>query len=107
MANSEPVTMAVLSTKVEALTLTMEQLNNRFDIFQNNFIRNDVYAIRHEELAKQEAEDKVLIKDLARVVENLKVKSDKFEGAIVILRGAVIFLTLVASILGALWWAKT
>lgn len=48
----EQSSIAVLNTKVEALAKTMDNLNTRFDVFQTNFIRNDVYTLRHEELAK-------------------------------------------------------
>lgn len=46
----ETADIAVLATKVEALSDGMKSLSTRFDVFQTNFIRNDVYNIKHEEL---------------------------------------------------------
>src|SRR5574337_1624423 len=46
----ETASIAVLSTKVESLSDGMKALSTRFYVFQTNFIRNDVYALKHQEL---------------------------------------------------------
>lgn len=60
----ETASIAVLSTKVETLADNMKSLSTRFDVFQTNFIRSDVYTLRHEELSKAVAANSAEIRAL-------------------------------------------
>jgi hypothetical protein len=49
----EIATIAVLNTKLDGAIGQISELKGQFDIFQANFLRQDVYTIRHEELLRQ------------------------------------------------------
>jgi hypothetical protein len=54
-ASKETATIAVLNNKLDSMGSQLNKLEGRFDTFQANFIRQDVYNIKHEELVRQVA----------------------------------------------------
>lgn len=49
----DTATIARLDTKLDGMGAQLSKLEARFDVFQANFLRQDVYNIKHEELVKQ------------------------------------------------------
>jgi hypothetical protein len=99
-------TLDVLATRIEGLTDGMNQLNQRFDVFQANFTRNDVYTIRHEELIKEVAAVRTMVNNQTNQLQNFKEESDRMKGAINLLKVVGTVLTIFAAIMGSLWWTR-
>lgn len=112
-----PKSNDVLSTEIESMkeafsdlktTFAKElgELRGKFDTFQSNFVRNDIFLLRYDELVKTHAEALVRLERVEKYAEVDKSEHDQFKGAIKLLRGGLALLTVIAAIIGALWWVK-
>ena len=89
----------VLAAEIEAMAKEIAELKGLFTAFQNNFVRMDIYAVRHEEVVAKVAK---LEKDSVAFDNAI----NQAMGAIRILKGSGALLTGVAAVLGALLWWK-
>jgi hypothetical protein len=97
MANEKST--AVLATELQSLSQQVAELKGLFSAFQTNFIRSDIYTVRHEEIVANVAK---LQKDAASFRSDI----DKAKGAITFMKVVIGLLTFIATLVGSLWWVK-
>lgn len=87
----------VLATELNGLAKEVAELKGLFNAFQTNFLRADIYTVRHEELVAKVAK---LEKDSTTYRSDI----DQAKGAVMFLRVAISLLAAVSAI--GLWWVK-
>lgn len=96
----------VLSTELQGVKEQLAEIKGMFTNFQTNFIRSDIYALRHEELVSKIAK---LEKDSAHfenTYATVRTELDTAKGGLLALKIVIGSLTGIASILGAMWWLR-